>query len=362
VNLCKIMSGSSKNNNGGDSLAQYSETVIVRNKKFKIVTDMRAADIIDVNRAKSCDTIQRSQNIKKSNNVNSESLDNSSKFSQKKRGLESGDYNIIRKKVKHVCYELEEVNDTGLCSDTSGEDAVDTSDEDKFDESVELETFNDLSQKIRRLNNPLTRDKWLAKIVAHDHDYHGTRVRFSGATVWYFDRHQYSSSVPSEGDVAMGMEMKHSHTEHVTIDHNTQDLSLSNISKIKSKRKARVGGRLKPLSMSARVSLLRSHGILQIDREESADIEKLQTSRANESGCNCVGSCLPETCSCFINQVECEVDSEGFPCKCDSHTNCHNPLGRRFFNRKEVDMHRWNQVDANTSNTSEFSKQRDAER
>ena len=74
----------------------------------------------------------------------------------------------------------------------------------------------------------------------------------------------------------MGMEMKHSHTEHVTIDHNTQDLSLSNISKIKSKRKARVGGRLKPLSMSARVSLLRSHGILQIDREESADIEKLQ--------------------------------------------------------------------------------------
>merc|ERR1712107_955000 len=142
----------------------------------------------------------------------------------------------------------------------------------------------------------------------------------------------------------------------------TPRISVSATSPRSSPSARLVGGRLKPLSMSARVSLLRSHGILQIDREESADIEKLQTSRANESGCNCVGSCLPETCSCFINQVECEVDSEGFPCKCDSHSNCHNPLGRRFFNRKEVDMHRWNQVDANTSNTSEFSKQRDAER
>ena len=44
----------------------------------------------------------------------------------------------------------------------------------------------------------------------------------------------------------------------------------------KSKRKPRVGGRMKPLSLSARVSLLRSHGILQIDRRESANIEKLQ--------------------------------------------------------------------------------------
>merc|ERR1712107_881077 len=97
----------------------------------------------------------------------------------------------------------------------------------------------------------------------------------------------------------------------------TPRISVSATSPRSSPSARLVGGRLKPLSMSARVSLLRSHGILQIDREESADIEKLQTSRANESGCNCVGSCLPETCSCFINQVECEVDSEGFPCKCD---------------------------------------------
>ena len=40
-------------------------------------------------------------------------------------------------------------------------------------------------------------------------------------------------------------------------------------------------GRLKPLSLSARVSLLRSHGILQIDRRESAAIERIQVLSAS---------------------------------------------------------------------------------
>ena len=39
-------------------------------------------------------------------------------------------------------------------------------------------------------------------------------------------------------------------------------------------------------------------------------------------------------------QVQCEVDIEGFPCKC-SQSNCCNPQGRRVFNRKEVDMYRF---------------------
>ena len=37
-------------------------------------------------------------------------------------------------------------------------------------------------------------------------------------------------------------------------------------------------GRLKPLSMSARLSLLRAHGVHQVDREESAAIETIQVS------------------------------------------------------------------------------------
>ena len=119
-------------------------------------------------------------------------------------------------------------------------------------------------------------------------------------------------------------------------------------------------GRLKPLSLSARVSLLRSHGILQIDRRESAAIERIQVlssphilvtdtlpmvssvqaSRATECGCECKGGCVPDSCPCALGQVECEVDREGFPCTCSSKS-CNNPHGRRFFNRNKVDMHRW---------------------
>ena len=35
-------------------------------------------------------------------------------------------------------------------------------------------------------------------------------------------------------------------------------------------------GRLKPLTLSARLSLLRAHGVHQVDREESAAIETIQ--------------------------------------------------------------------------------------
>ena len=172
------------------------------------------------------------------------------------------------KKVKHDCFELEEVNDTGQCSEVNSDDAIEHSDEDKNEDiSDDMEMFNDLTENINYA-------KWLAKVVAHDHDYYGQRVRFGGVTVWYFARHQYSSSVPSEGDVGLGMEMKHLHREHHDIDKSDSDhISFSH--KLKGRRKNRPG-RLKPLSMSARVSILRSHGIYQIDRGESADIENLQ--------------------------------------------------------------------------------------
>ena len=172
------------------------------------------------------------------------------------------------KKVKHDCFELEEVNDTGQCSEVNSDDAIEHSDEDKNEDiSDDMEMFNDLTENINYA-------KWLAKVVAHDHDYYGQRVRFGGVTVWYFARHQYSSSVPSAGDVGLGMEMKHLHREHHDIDKSDSDhISFSH--KLKGRRKTRPG-RLKPLSMSARVSILRSHGIYQIDRGESADIENLQ--------------------------------------------------------------------------------------
>jgi len=226
----------------------------------------------------------------------------------------------VLKRFKHDCCELEEVNDAGLCSEEVSD--------------LVMEKF------------PQEELAWLAKVVAQDHTYHQRRgVQFGGVKVWYFGRQQYSSSVPSQGDVSLGMDWTHSHSEDREIDTDT-DSEEEQVESRRGKRKGRFK-RLKPLSLSARLSLLRSHGILQIDRGESSDIERVQASRATQSGCSCSGPCLPQSCSCAVNQVQCEMDTEGFPCKC-SQASCCNPHGRRVFNRKEVDRHRWTQVDGSS--------------
>ena len=163
----------------------------------------------------------------------------------------------------------------------------------KLKRNLVMETFTDLSSP----PDPA----WLSKVVAQDHNYNRERrgVQFGGVTVWYFGRQQYSSSVPSQGDVSLGMEWTHSREEVKQIDSDSD----SEDEQAESKKK-RKGRRLKALTVAARISLLRSHGILQIDRGESADIERVQTSRAKTSGCDCVDTCQPPTCPCAVDQVQ----------------------------------------------------------
>lgn len=94
---------------------------------------------------------------------------------------------------------------------------------------------------------------------------------------------------------------------------------------------------LKPLTPKARSALLRSHGIVQLDRSESSSILSIRSSR-DECGCSCPGPCYPSSCSCAANGVQCCVETTGFPCKCGDR-ECYNPQGRRVFDRMEVDMH-----------------------
>ena len=192
-----------------------------------------------------------------------------------KHSLCGGDYQEPRlKRLKQDCYELEEVSEAGPGN-------------------LAMETFTDLNSSSP---DPL----WLTKVVAQDHNYNRRRgVQFGGVTVWYFGRQQYSSSVPSQGDVSLGMDWTHLRSEVRQIDSDTDSEDEQPESKKKGK-----GKRLKALTVAARISLLRSHGILQIDRGESADIERVQESRAKHSGCDCDGPCQPQTCSCAVNQVQ----------------------------------------------------------
>ena len=208
-----------------------------------------------------------------------------------KHSLCNGDYQEPRlKRLKQDCYELEEVSEAGpgLCPVEVSE----LGELEKLQRNLDMETFTDLS-------SPQPDLSWLTKVVAQDHNYNRRRgVQFGGVTVWYFGRQQYSSSVPSQGDVSLGMDWTHQSSEVRQID--TDSDSEDEQPESKKKRK---GKRMKALTLSARISLLRSHGILQIDRGESADIERVQDSRAKTSGCDCVGPCQPQTCSCAVNQV-----------------------------------------------------------
>ena len=106
----------------------------------------------------------------------------------------------------------------------------------------------------------------------------------------------------------------------------------------KSKKNQDCGSRgLKPLNPKARSSLLRSHGILHLDRAESSSILSIRSSR-EECGCSCPGPCYPSSCTCAASGVQCCVETDSFPCKCGDK-ECHNQMGRRVFDRMEVDMH-----------------------
>lgn len=112
----------------------------------------------------------------------------------------------------------------------------------------------------------------------------------------------------------------------------------SSIGKKKSSKKGASGTRgLTPLGERARVSLLRSHGVQNLQgRAEQEELDVLRESR-EKCGCSCVGACQPQSCQCAINGIECQVEREGFPCSCGPQ--CANPEGRREFDETEVSLH-----------------------
>lgn len=70
-----------------------------------------------------------------------------------------------------------------------------------------------------------------------------------------------------------------------------------------SRPKGECGTRgMTPLSSKSRCSLLKNHGIFNIDREEAEQIKTIRESRQT-CGCSCKGDCRPETCECALNDI-----------------------------------------------------------
>uniref|UniRef100_A0A8C9UTS4 Cysteine/serine-rich nuclear protein N-terminal domain-containing protein n=1 Tax=Spermophilus dauricus TaxID=99837 RepID=A0A8C9UTS4_SPEDA len=210
------------------------------------------------------------------------------------------------------------------------------------------------------------------------------RVAFTGITVFYFPRCQGFTSVPSRGGCTLGMAPRHSACCHFSLCEFTQEQAWARREKLRQHLKeeklemlqwklsasgvsegeaglpltvdaindasveedlavAVAGGRLEevnflqPHPARRRRALLRASGVRRIDREEKRELKALRQSR-EDCGCRCDRVCDPETCSCSLAGIKCQMDHTGFPCGCCKE-GCENPNGRVEFNQARVQTH-----------------------
>ncbi|XP_046404608.1 uncharacterized protein LOC124169853 isoform X2 [Ischnura elegans] len=94
---------------------------------------------------------------------------------------------------------------------------------------------------------------------------------------------------------------------------------------------------LQPVPTRQRRALLRASGVRRIDSVEKDECRDIRSSR-EFCGCACKGHCDPETCSCAIAGIKCQVDRLNFPCGC-TRDGCANSNGRIEFNPVRVRTH-----------------------
>ncbi|XP_036935113.1 cysteine/serine-rich nuclear protein 1b [Acanthopagrus latus] len=203
-------------------------------------------------------------------------------------------------------------------------------------------------------------------------------VTFDQVKVFFFPRCQGFTSVPSRGGCTLGMMQRHSvlrtytlaefaveqrllrrekflnrlreeklealklkltkngtqeneEAEKLTVDDiPEQDIDISGTN-------LEEGSFLQPYTPKRRYALLKAAGVKKIDKEEKRQLHELRISREN-CGCDCQGFCEPETCSCSLAGIKCQMDHSSFPCGC-TKDGCGNTEGRIEFNSTRVQTH-----------------------
>uniref|UniRef100_A0A3B5LMX8 Cysteine/serine-rich nuclear protein N-terminal domain-containing protein n=1 Tax=Xiphophorus couchianus TaxID=32473 RepID=A0A3B5LMX8_9TELE len=203
-------------------------------------------------------------------------------------------------------------------------------------------------------------------------------VTFDQVTVFFFPRCQGFTSVPSRGGCSLGMMQRHSVRRSYTLaefaaeqrvlrrekflnrlreekleamkmkltKNGTQEceeadrLTLDDIPEQDidiSSANLDEGSFLQPFPSKKRYALLKAAGVKKIDKEEKRQLHELRLSREN-CGCDCQGFCEPETCSCSLAGIKCQMDHSSFPCGC-TKDGCGNTEGRIEFNSNRVQTH-----------------------
>nr|XP_020661991.1 cysteine/serine-rich nuclear protein 1 [Pogona vitticeps] len=203
-------------------------------------------------------------------------------------------------------------------------------------------------------------------------------VEFDRVTVFYFPRCQGFTSVPSRGGCTLGMVSKHGFSREFTLAEFSKEQEMVRREKLKERLKeeklealkwkltmngtkvseeanqltlddisdddVEAGGAeledgffLQPYPAKKRRALLKAMGVKKIDKEEKRELHSIRLSR-EDCGCDCQEFCDPETCSCSLAGIKCQMDHTSFPCGC-TKDGCGNTEGRIEFNQARVQTH-----------------------
>ncbi|CAN2391769.1 face morphogenesis [Pristimantis euphronides] len=204
------------------------------------------------------------------------------------------------------------------------------------------------------------------------------KVQFDRVTVFYFQRCQGFTSVPSRGGSTLGMWRKHSHSRQFTMEEFSREQLHRRQEKLKERLKEEKLVALRNMftkngiiesekannlsiddicdedidmtneemedgfsprmyPAKKRRALLRREGVKKIDKSEKHELNDIRKSR-EECGCDCQDVCEPETCSCNLAGIQCQRDHSTFPCGC-TKDGCGNRNGRVEFNSSRVQTH-----------------------
>uniref|UniRef100_A0A8C1K3P5 Cysteine-serine-rich nuclear protein 1b n=1 Tax=Cyprinus carpio TaxID=7962 RepID=A0A8C1K3P5_CYPCA len=203
-------------------------------------------------------------------------------------------------------------------------------------------------------------------------------VQFDQVTVFFFPRCQGFTSVPSRGGCTLGMVQRHSAQRRYSIaefaiaqrhlrrekiknrlkeeklealklkltKNGTQESEEADMLTIDDIPEDEIdlsgvnlddGSFLHPYPSKRRYAILKAAGVKKIDKDEKRQLHDLRTSR-EDCGCDCQGFCEPETCSCSLAGIKCQMDHSSFPCGC-TKDGCGNMAGRIEFNSSRVQTH-----------------------
>lgn len=191
-------------------------------------------------------------------------------------------------------------------------------------------------------------------------------IHFDNVTVYYFQRAQGFTCVPSQGGSTLGMEREHTHIQKFTLTEHALEQRRLHRQILQQLRCERLQGSamsssddsdteeeasdiseseldldsyyfLQPVPTRQRRALLRAAGVRKIEGYEKDECRDIRTSR-EFCGCGCKGYCDPETCSCSLAGIKCQVDRLNFPCGCN-RDGCGNTTGRIEFNPVRVRTH-----------------------